>query len=68
MKQVSFYTTAGIGPGQRSFYVICESKERMERVQHKALTEGYRYHGTVQVEDDLKEIKAESFLQKGWQI
>ena len=65
MKQVSFYTLPGIDAKQ-SFYIINDSREQNDRVQHKALTEGYRYHGTVIVQDDLKEVKREAFLEKDW--
>jgi hypothetical protein len=68
MKHVSFFTTPGIGPGNRSFYIISDSRERSDQVQHKAITAGYRYHGTVMVEDDLKEVKVEAFLQKDWEL
>ena len=67
MKHVSFYTLPGIDAKQ-SFYIINDTREQGDQVQHKALTEGYRYHGTVIVQDDLKEVNRNDFIKKDWSL
>lgn len=67
MKHVSFYTLPGI-EATKSFYIINDTREQGDEIQHKAITQGYRYHGTVIVQDDLTQIKRDAFLQKDWTL
>ena len=67
MKHVSFYTLPGI-EATKSFYIINDTREQGDEIQHKAITQGYRYHGTVIVQDDLTCVTRESFLEKGWKL
>ena len=67
MKHVSFYTMPGIDAKQ-SFYIINKSREEGDQIQHKAITAGYRYHGTVIVQDDLKEVQGADFIKPDWKL
>lgn len=65
MKHISFYTLPGIDAKQ-SFYIVSESRDQSDQVQHKAISEGYRYHGNVVLQDDFREVKGNDFIKKDW--
>ena len=65
MKHISFYTEPGI-EAKRSFFIVAANREIGDQCQHKALSEGYRYHGTVIVQDDFREVYAGDFIKKDW--
>ena len=67
MRYISFFTEPGLN-ATKSFYVVLDKKEQSDQIQHKALSEGYLYHGTVMVQDNFCEVKGADFIQKDWKL